>query len=103
MAGEEHGQRNEETVVNISEGPRAPATTRRSHTATNKPLSVELEGERRLAASSGETLTGGHTDVSAPSKGDEDGRDVPNDLQYALELVEECLEQKTYLREPTTS
>ena len=104
MAGKEHGQCNEETIVDVPEGPTEPLPPPdEAIQRLNKPPSVELEGERRLAASSGETLTGDHVDMSAPSKGDEDGRDVPNDLQYALELVEECLKQKTYLRQPTGS
>ena len=107
MAGKEHSQCNEETIVDVPEGPTEPLPPPdEAIQRLNKPPSIELEGERRLAASSGETLAGGHADMSAPSNGDDDGRNVQNDLQNTLERFEECLEQweqKTYPRESTAS
>ena len=91
----ENDQHHEEIINNIPEGPPdPPAPPDKPASQQNVPLSIELEGERRLVMSSEDACISDEVDASGASGHIEDARKWPKNLWNVSECVREQLEQR---------
>ena len=94
MAADENGQRNETVNDDVPMGPpEPPPPPDKPANRQNEPPSVELEGERKLAASSDNARTSDEADVSGASGSVEDARKRPKKLWNASERQRKRSEQ----------
>ena len=96
---EENNQRNKTIIEDIPSAtpelpPPVPIPDKPAQ-PPNEPLSVELEGERRMQTNLELGLTSAEADVSGPSTGDEDPRNRPKKPRNASERAREHWKRRT--------